>query len=517
MATMSVTEKFEQLCDRLRSLLKAPLFILWAIPLIITWRLLISSPVDPDLFARVAMGRLTLSLNYVPLKDPFAFTPTLPTWVDHEWLSGVVFYLIAAGLGDAGLIILKVALASLSVLCVVAASQRYSPEFAGRFVWITLCVLHAAAAWTSTVRCQAFTYLFIPMLYWAILEYRRERHILPLALSPILAIAWVNMHGGYALGCVLIALLVGIELIERRLSRGLLAIAAAWALAPIFTPYGLIEFVPFLVESLGMRRPGILEWLPLHSDGIAFALTVILAISILFGILTRRQPIDLFGLAVIFCSGYCAFRHLRFLPFFMITAAVFGGPYVQAAFDTLLSLRPRLATATLRSGALVCITLIGVGALHLLVLIASPRTYKLNYANFPVGAVEWLRSNQTAGRLLVDFNAGSYALWRLYPNMKISVDGRYEACYPEETVRDNALAFRPDLAVGRAALERFEPTHILARRSDEVMNPETAFGNGWRVVYRDRDAVVLGQSGTDEKVERTERASVPGDMWSPRF
>ena len=74
-----------------------------------------------------------------------------------------------------------------------------------------------------------------------------------------------------------------------------------------------------------------------------------------------------------------------------------------------------------------------------------------------------------------------------------------------------------DLAVGRAALERFDPTHILVRRSDEVMNPETAFANGWRVVYRDRDAVVLGQSGAAETVETTEGVSVPGDMWSPRF
>lgn len=514
---MSVTEKFEQLCDRLRSLLKGPLFILWAIPLTITWRLLISSPVDPDLFARVAMGRLAVSLNYVPLKDPFAFTPTLPTWVDHEWLSGVVFYLIAAGLGDAGLIILKVVLASLSVLCVVVASQRYAPDFSGRFLWITLCVLHAAAAWTSTVRCQAFTYLFIPMLYWAIIEYRKERHIFLLALSPILAIGWVNMHGGYALGCVLIALLVGVELIERRLSRALLAIAAGWALAPAFTPYGFAGFVSFLVGSLGMDRPGILEWMPLHSDGIAFALTGLLSIPIVIGIVTRKQPIDLFGLTVILFSSYCAFRHIRFLPFFMITAGIFGGTYVQAAFDTVISLRPRLATAALRSGALVFVALMGVGALHLALLIASPRTYQLDYATMPVGAVEWLRSTRTQGRLLVDFNAGSYALWRLYPNMKVSVDGRYEECYPEETVRDNALAFRPDLAVGRAALERFEPTHILVQRTAGLQNPEAAFGDGWRIVYRDPQAVVLSQAGAEAVVTKSEVVSAPADMWSSRF
>jgi hypothetical protein len=159
----------------------------------------------------------------------------------------------------------------------------------------------------------------------------------------------------------------------------------------------------------------------------------------------------------------------------------------------------------------------GAGALHLLMLVVSSRTYNMNYASLPVGAVEWLRSTRTQGRLLVDFNAGSYALWRLYPNMKVSVDGRYEECYPEETVRDNALAFRPDLAVGRAALERFEPTHILVQQRDGVTNLERAFGDGWRVVYRDRDAVVLGQSRAAETVETTEVVSVPGDMWNPRF
>jgi hypothetical protein len=32
----------------------------------------------------------------VPLKDPFAFTPKLPAWIDHEWLSGVIYYQIGS-------------------------------------------------------------------------------------------------------------------------------------------------------------------------------------------------------------------------------------------------------------------------------------------------------------------------------------------------------------------------------------------------------------------------------------
>jgi len=514
---MVTIEKFEAVSDRAKELLLSPRTVVWVIPLFIVWRLLCASPADPDLFARVAMGRLALSLNYVPLRDPFAFTPTLPTWIDHEWLSGVIFYLVAATTGDAGLILLRILLAASASMCVIIASLRYAPQFSGRLVWIMLCILHAAAAWTSTVRCQAFTYLFIPMLYWAMIEYRKDRTIFALAFSPLLAIAWVNMHGGYAIGCVLISILLGVELFERRLSRALLLIACGWALAPIFTPYGWLQFASFLIHSLGMERPGIVEWFPLHTDPSSFLLTILLCVPLLVGVLMQRRSLDLFGVATLSFSAYCAFRHTRFLPFFMITAAIFGAPYVEASVEKVRALRPLLFTASARSGALVVAAFIGAVALHVFVLALSPSSYRLNYTNFPVGAIEWLRGRTVQGRLLVDFNTGSFALWRLYPNMKISVDGRYEECYPNETVRDNALAFRPDLEVGRAALDRLDPTHILLPNSHQIKSPEAIFGERWRVVYRDPQAVVLSQGNSEDVVQTTELPAVPRDMWEARF
>ena len=217
MGPAMVLEKFENASDSARKILSSPLFIVWVVPLILVAKLLAISPADPDLFARIAMGRLTLSHLAVPLTDPFAFTKTLPMWVDHEWLSGLVFYLVANIAGDFGLILLRVLLAVVATLAVIQASIRFAPSCNARFLWITLCIIHAAAAWTSTVRCQAFTYLFIPLLYWAIIEYRIYKNSFPLALTPLIGIAWVNMHGGYALGCILIGFLCGVQLIEKRL------------------------------------------------------------------------------------------------------------------------------------------------------------------------------------------------------------------------------------------------------------------------------------------------------------
>jgi hypothetical protein len=273
----------------------------------------------------------------------------------------------------------------------------------------------------------------------------------------------------------------------------------------------------FLVSSLGMERPGIMEWFPLYSDPASFGLTLLFCIPLIGGLFVARKINDLFGLAALLFSGYCAFRHTRFLPFFMITAAIFGAPYVAVCLERIRALRPHLMTAATRCGALVCGGFIAVGALHLLVLVFSPSTYRMNYSNFPIGAIEWLRGRQTTGRLLVDFNVGSYAMWRLYPNMKISTDGRYEECYPETTVRDNALAFRPDLEVGRAALERIDPTHIVLPSNHKIVDPESSFGDGWRVVYRDPQAVVLAHGVNGDATSTTEMAVVPRDMWEARF
>ncbi len=517
MAGMTLLQRFEALCDRTRNTLSSRSFILWALPLIIVTRLLSNSPADPDLFARIAMGHLTLSNAAVPLTDPFAFTRVLSMWVDHEWLSGVVFYLVATSLGDFGLIVLRVVLAILATSCVVYASQRETPLSQSRFIWLALCLVHALAAWNSTVRCQAFTYLFVALLYWAVIEYRTHKQAMLLSLTPIIALAWVNMHGGYALGCCIIGLLCLTELIQRRFTVGLGAIAVGWAVAPFFTPYGFSVFVTFLLDSLSMQRPGILEWQPLHSDIPACIATLLLTCPLVCGIALRRRHLDLFAVGALIFSAYCAFRHVRFLPFYMITAAIFGGPYVDVTLSRLKDLRPSLYIAALRSGSLVVAVALAVGAFKLLFLLVSPKTYRLNFSDYPIGAVEWLRTSGVSGRLLVNFNHGSYALWRLYPSFKISVDGRYEEAYPEETVRENALALTPSLPSSREALERINPTHILLSLPPLPADPAALFGDGWKVIYQDRDAAILSREGGESTVSPSHYAGVPTDMWTPKF
>ena len=108
-------------------------------------------------------------------------------------------------------------------------------------------------------------------------------------------------------------------------------------------------------------------------------------------------------------------------------------------------------------------------------------------------------------------------MWRLYPKFKISVDGRYEEAYPQETVTDNALALSPNNLRGREALERINPTHILASLKTPETDPAALFGNGWKVIYRDPTSAVLSREANEASEPPVNYNKVPLDMWTPLF
>ena len=64
----------------------------------------VSSEYDYDLFARLIVGERFIENGILPFKDFLSYTPT-HAWYDHEWGSGVVFYLLLKYLGPFGFIL----------------------------------------------------------------------------------------------------------------------------------------------------------------------------------------------------------------------------------------------------------------------------------------------------------------------------------------------------------------------------------------------------------------------------
>ena len=61
---------------------------------------------DGDLWAKLAIGSSVLRQGRLVRHDVFAFTPTLPLCIDHEWGAGLVFFATLDAFGPPALMTL---------------------------------------------------------------------------------------------------------------------------------------------------------------------------------------------------------------------------------------------------------------------------------------------------------------------------------------------------------------------------------------------------------------------------
>src|SRR5208337_5455598 len=85
---------------------------------------------DPDVWWHLRTGQIILQTHHVPQVDPYSFTRAGQPWIDHEWLSQVLIYLLYRAGGWGALSIIFGAVAATALLLVFARSPG-KPYVAG--------------------------------------------------------------------------------------------------------------------------------------------------------------------------------------------------------------------------------------------------------------------------------------------------------------------------------------------------------------------------------------------------
>jgi len=463
-------------------------------------------PVDLDLFHRIAVGRLVEANGGVVHEDPFAFTEKHERWIDHEWLSGVLFYQAVRHWGDAGLLVITLVTLLATASLVSAAQRVHQGSSSQTFGWFFLTMLVAARAWGSVVRSQSFTFVGLALQLLVLVEWRAGRRrwlwILPLAYLP-----WANLHGGFVAGLGLLGAAAAAASIRRdRFPIELWICLAACVLVTLVNPYGL-DYWRYLAAALVMDRPAIVEWGPLPLSSFWGILAIVFLLLFASGSLRAdpRPPPEAWALAGV--SFLAAVSSRRFLSIFVLTVAVYGTPSVRAI---VAPLRRRLPEGGPRWRA------VKLAAVVVVFVVAIQQTVErigefarggLDFERFPVEAVAWLETHGR-GDLLVHFNHGSYALWRLFPRYRVSVDGRYEEVYPQETVETVMTALDPGSEGHAEALRQVDPDYIL------VEGDGSGFGPDWHTVYSDDRSSILSREPEPPPRDPDARER---PMWVPGF
>ena len=469
------------------------------------------SVADPDLWGYMAFGRLFWEGGAFPYRDIFAYTPTLDPWVYHEWLTGVLFYPIYRHLGPPALQVVKYALGLAAAVLIYATARRRGadPVSAALVLWIAQLFL---AIGYSPVRAQVFTYFFFALSFYLLEGARLQGCWRSLWALPPLMVLWCNFHGGYLAGLGLLGIYAAGEAVSRRPFLPYLGVLGVSLLATLVNPYGL-QYWSYVYMAVSMPRPEIAEWVSIYR---AYQLGLFADANVYFLIMAAfagflgwwarwRELTPILALGV---TLYLGVTHVRHQVFFIMLCGAYLPRLLKDYLEVLKSragfqsLWARLGWRPL-AGLMAALFLMNayglltVGSLQVKVpplpgLVPGSKIY------YPLGGLDYLRKRGLKGKLLLEFGWGEYALWEMYPQVRVALDGRYETVYPDEVCREyfDFIFGRPDW---RRFLEHYPPDFILLQPRTPAY-PLVLGAGEWRQVYADTGcALFLRAEGAPRK------------------
>lgn len=472
--------------------------------------------VDIDIWHQMALAREIFASGRFPRADPFAYTSTVTPFVNHEWGAGVVAYLLAVHVGPWAILALKYMLIAATTVICYACAKRRGGELLN---WAPLAVpaVWLAAIGYLPVRAQDYTYLAVAALMWCLMrdEEGSRKWILPwLAAFPL----WANLHGGATVAFVLLAAHWLERVIVRKPHLHLIGISAGMAALLFVNPYGA-DYLYCLWRALALKRSGISEWQPIWAvPGNIFAAYLVCAAAagcllIIVAWRSRRIP---FGAAMVLATAVLGGMHVKLAPVFAIVfISLVPGWLAGTSIPRLTAKLQRDWADVLSMPWLILIVVMTYSA----AFASATRPWELKVPGvrvnapdscYPVGAVEYLKRERFAGNLMTTFDYGAYCSWKLYPRVKVSLDGRFELVYSLALFERSGdfYSARP----GWQSMLRDYPTDVAL-----IPTNSKAAGvmptSGWERVYSDSEYELYARPGLG--LPHIERHGPPPDGTFP--
>lgn len=394
---------------------------------------------DYDLWARLIAGMAVVQTGHILKYDFLSYTPT-HAWYDHEWGSSVVFYLFQNLGGHLGLVLLQTTLSFLTVFFVIKTVKiRCSEDCNYKNILLWFIVLNVfMVTYNSLVRCHSFSFLFFILEIYILELIRKYQNYKLLFIFPVFFLIWGNMHGGVVSGLGLLAMYTIGEALNKKSFKYYLMTTLVCPLMLFINPYG-IEFVKFLLKATTMHRPDVLEWWPIFHKMFLYRFlefkffAIFVAIIELLKVIKNKfnyNSLDKTKLIVMLVTLYLAIVHVKMMPFFVLSSVAYC---YQDIVDTFKNIKfPKWEIVAVNVFLLI---------FALSIIVVKNVEPMLNCKKYPVLEVEFIKENQLKGNILVNFGLGSYVAYKLYPQNKIYMDGRYEEVYDDYLLKDMGKLF----------------------------------------------------------------------------
>ena len=395
----------------------------------------LSTNYDFDLFARLIVGERFVEQGILPYHDFLSYTPT-HNWYDHEWGSGVVFYLVLKYFKAFGFLMFQAVTMFLISVFILKIQKLQNHAYPSSLLFMCVFLGFFMHLNPVLIRCQLFSFLFFTIFLYILELTRREKNKYLIWLIPIITIVWNNLHGGVVSGLGLIAMYIAGALFEKRPWKKYLIVLVVSCITLIINPYG-IEYLKFLFSATTKQRTYVVEWWPFY----AFRHIAYYTPSVIYSLLgfaayaiaiVKKRKIDYTKVFVLTVTLILGAMHVKLLSLAIISTAAF-------CYNDIVNLFKRIAYVLKKIEKNLYLAIV---ILSFLIPLSSPMLPRADFEKYPFYEIEFLKINNIKGNIVTPFGMGSYATYKLYPDNLVFMDGRYEEVYDDsifDTLRDFEL------------------------------------------------------------------------------
>ncbi|MFA5942087.1 MAG: hypothetical protein WC798_00205 [Candidatus Paceibacterota bacterium] len=434
----------------------------------------------------------------------YSYTEGGTPFVNHHWLSGVIFFLFFTVVGFSGLSILYIAgMVAAFWLIFDLIRDRAHP-------WILFtisCVGIVVIASRAEVRPEVFTYLFAAFFLWVCLRYDEGSIDKKwLWLMPAVQLLWVNLHVGFILGPFIIGVFFLSSLVRKHFSKAvalgrvLLAACLVMLANPSFIRGALYPFHIFDSYSYRVfenQSISFLEHLDMGNPYTFSAYKILVALVLVSSIVAafvqwRKISAPLLIVSAVY--GVMGWFAIRDFPLFGLVGVAATVTNIEIIREHGVG-RFKFLTKEMLAFPLFFLLAMAGMVLALGLVVQRSSDFGIGVKEGAHDAIEFFKANEIKGPLFNNYDSGGYAIFGLFPGEKVFFDNRPEA-YTKRFVDGEYIAAMENPALFKELEKTYAFNAILFYYRDytpwgQAFITTKVFDPEWAPVYLDTDMIIL--------------------------
>lgn len=438
-------------------------------------------------------GEIVWNTHRVPTVDLFSYTTNRHFCVPHEWLAQLSIYAAYHFGGYLGMAIWFCIFVSLLSFAAYVLCRMYSGSDSVAFLGALGIWFFATIGFSIRAQLIGYLLLLCELLILQLARTRDARWFF--ALPPLFAL-WVNIHGSFLLGLVVLGVVLACGFLEfqagllvshrwpLRERKLLIAVFALSVGALFINPVGLPQLT-YPIDTMfnqPLQKTFISEWPPApFTDPRAWGLLAAAGVILLIP-LVKQVEFTVQELLLVAMGFAMAAQHQRMLFVFGILAMPVLSRLVAVAWN-------QRETNRRRERVLLNAVVIAVAIFATVRLFPTTHnlTEQVNQGN-PAKALAFLRHADITGRMLNDYNYGGYLIWAA-PERKVFADGRGDV-YEWTGILADYIKLVTLQVDPRSILDKYRIDYCLLNRGAAISRLMELIP-GWKSAYSDNMSVVL--------------------------